>query len=92
MLKRFGFRRKKHYLCRANRREPANARLSPSFYLKIKDFYLRDRKIYLRDKIFFGLGRNFFGPSWCAQQPFKKFFSLQILNDIKVFRTKKIAF
>ena len=36
--------------------------------------------------------RIFFGPSWCAQWRFRKFFGLQILKDIKVFGTKKLHF
>ena len=36
--------------------------------------------------------RIFFGPSWCAQWRFRKFFGLQILKDIKVFGAKKLHF
>ena len=61
-------------------------------YPKISDFYLRDRKIYLRDKNFFGLGTIFFGLGRSAQRRFRKFFGLQIIKDIKVFRAQKLDF
>ena len=76
----------------AQRREPIDAGFLLFFCPKISDFYLGDRKIYLRDKNFFWLLRIFFGPSWCAQWRFRKFFGLQILKDIKVFGAKKLHF
>ena len=92
MLMQFGFRRKMLYICIAKRREPVNAGFSPLFLFKISIFYLGDKKFYLRDKFFFGPDRNFFGPSWCAQRLFRKFFGLQIIKDIKVFRAQKLDF
>ena len=92
MLMRFGFRREMLYLCIAKRREPASTGFSPLFLLKIRVFYLGGRKIYLRDKNFFGLGRIFFGLGRGAQRRFRKFFGLQIIKDIKVFRAQKLDF
>ena len=92
MLKEFGFRAKMLYLCIAKRREPAYSRFSPLFVLKIMVFYLGDREIYLRDNFFFGLGRIFFGLGRGAQRRFRKFFGLQIIKDIKVFRAQKLDF
>ena len=92
MLMQFGFRLKMLYICMAKRREPVNTGLSPFFWQKINDFYLVDRKFYLGDKKFFGLGRIFFGLGWCAQRLSRKIFGLEIIKDIKVFRTKKTWF
>ena len=92
MLKRFGFRRKKLYLCIAKRREPVHTGFLLFLCLKIRLFYLGNRKIYLRDKKFFGLGTIFFGLGRSAQRRFRKFFGLQIIKDIKVFRAQKLDF
>ena len=92
MLMRFGFRREMLYLCIAKRREPASTGFFPLFLLKIRVFYLGGRKIYLRDKIFFWLGRIFFWLGRGAHGLLWKFFGLQIIKDIKVFRAQKLDF
>ena len=92
MLMQFGKRPKKWYLCIAKRREPVHTGFLLFLCLKIRLFCLGDRKIYLRDKKFFGLGTIFFGLGRSAQRRFRKFFGLQIIKDIKVFRAHKLDF
>ena len=90
MLKQFGFREKKWYICIAKRREPVHAGSLLFFWLKISVFYLGDRKFYLGDKKFFGLGTIFFGLGRITKLRFRKFFGLQIIKNIKVFGPKKV--
>ena len=92
MLMQFGFRTKMYYLCPSEEERARTRGFLLFFCQKIRVFYLGDRKFYLRDKNFFGPGTIFFGLGRCAQQLFRKFFELQILKDIKVFRPKKVAF